>query len=160
MEIACQGDEIFADNVDTEPIVNAIKKTVQLFDNTDSAIGGIAITITDNETLTQLNTQFRGINAPTDVLSFKNNPDPDFPDVDPTMTNHLGDIIISYPIAESQATTSGHLVLEELILLAVHGTLHLLGFDHDTVEQKKDMWAAQYWAMTELGLAHVQPTEN
>jgi probable rRNA maturation factor len=50
--------------------------------------------------------------------------------------------------------------MAEVTLLAVHGTLHLLGFDHDTPEHKAAMWSAQAQVMGDLGLAHVQPTED
>ena len=50
--------------------------------------------------------------------------------------------------------------MEELILLAIHGTLHLLGFDHDTPTIKTQMWTAQQKILAELGLGHVQPTET
>ena len=63
------------------------------------------------------------------------------------------------PVAEKQAVVGGHAVLEEVLLLTVHGTLHLLGFDHNTQVNKEKMWAAQGQVMAELGLAHVLPTE-
>ena len=50
--------------------------------------------------------------------------------------------------------------LQELVLLTVHGTLHLLGFDHDTPTRKGEMWHTQQQIMAELNLAHVQPTET
>jgi probable rRNA maturation factor len=108
----------------------------------------------------QLNAQYRGIDAPTDVLSFENTPDPDFPELDETEAGHLGDIIIAYPVAEAQAMAAGHTAQQEVILLAVHGLLHLLGFDHDTSENKEKMWQTQRQIMVELGLEHVQPTES
>jgi probable rRNA maturation factor len=116
--------------------------------------------VTDSETIKELNQQYRGINAPTDVLSFENIPDPDFPEVDQAASGYLGDIIIAYPVAEAQALAAGHAPQDELILLAVHGLLHLLGFDHETSENKQQMWDIQQRIMTELELAHVQPTEN
>jgi probable rRNA maturation factor len=118
--------------------------------------GTVTVVITDNDTVQQLNQQYRGINAPTDVLSFENTPDPDFPAGD----THLGDIIIAYPVAEAQAQTAGHAASSEVTLLAVHGALHLLGFDHDTPAHKNKMWATQLQIMTALGLAHIQPTES
>jgi probable rRNA maturation factor len=116
--------------------------------------------MTDKATLQQLNQQYRGLNVPTDVLSFENVPDPDFPAMDEDLLGYLGEIVIAYPVAQAQALAAGHTVQAEITLLAVHGLLHLLGFDHDTPQSKNKMWAAQHQVMAELGLAHVQPTEN
>jgi probable rRNA maturation factor len=55
---------------------------------------------------------------------------------------------------------SGHTPQDEITLLAVHGFLHLLGFDHDTPANRQVMWDIQAQTMAELGLAHVQPTES
>ena len=159
MDITFQIDEAFKANVDIGPLKNAVQTTVQLFNNGNTSPGSIAIIITDNKTVTQLNLQYRDIYEPTDVLSFKNSFDPSFPEVDPAITHHLGDLIISYPIAKLQAAASGHTLMDEIILLVVHGMLHLLEFDHDIPEHKKIMWAAQLEVMTKLGLAHIQPTE-
>jgi probable rRNA maturation factor len=76
------------------------------------------------------------------------------------MLGYLGEIVIAYPVAQAQAQAAGHTVQAEITLLAVHGLLHLFGFDHDTPENKKKMWAAQHQVMAGLGLAHVQPTES
>lgn len=116
--------------------------------------------ITDSAAVQQLNRQYRGIDAPTDVLSFENRPDPDFPNLEPAIGHYLGDIIIAYPVAKAQADATGHLVMEEIILLAIHGALHLLGFDHDTSQNKDKMWAAQGHIIDKLGLASIQPTES
>jgi probable rRNA maturation factor len=155
MDISLQIDQPFLAEVDPKPIEKALQTTWQRFDK--PAFQTAMVVITDNQTLQQLNHQHRGVNAPTDVLSFENSPDPDFPDLD---QGHLGDIIIAYPMAEAQALAAGHPPIEELTLLAVHGMLHLLGFDHDTPTSKKKMWTTQHQIMTELGLAHVQPTED
>jgi probable rRNA maturation factor len=161
MDVIFHIDDPFLVEVDPEPIRQALLTTAQLHQDAGGAAAtSMTVTITDNETIQQLNYQYRGIDAPTDVLSFENVPDPDFPEVAPVMTDHLGDIIIAYPVALAQATVSGHTTLDELILLAVHGLLHLLGFDHDTPKNREKMWAAQHRIMASLGLAHVQPTEN
>ena len=98
----------------------------------------LTILISDDEQLHQLNRQFLGIDEPTDVLSFPaGHIDPD------THTTYLGDVIISYPRAVEQAETAGHPIEEELRLLAVHGALHLLGFDHDEPQDQARMWEAQ-----------------
>jgi len=86
----------------------------------------------------KLNAQFRGIDSPTDVLSFSSE------DIDPeTGRRYLGDIIISYPRAMAQAELAGHSVQNEVQLLIIHGMLHLMGFDHDTETNKKEMWQKQ-----------------
>jgi len=91
--------------------------------------------ITDNPTIRKLNKLYRGIDSPTDVLSFRlsdKNPNIeniDFP-VDPGGIMTLGQIIISYPRTVEQAPQHVNTVKQELYLLLVHGTLHLLGFDH------------------------------
>ena len=147
-------DQPFAQTVEPGQLKQAIYLTLQRFHHTDAIT--INLTITSNETIQRLNDQYRGISSPTDVLSFPNTPDPEFPHLD---QDHLGDIIIAYPVAEAQAIAGGHTPTEELILLAIHGTLHLLGFDHDTPTTKMRMWSAQQKILAELGLGHVQPTE-
>jgi probable rRNA maturation factor len=76
------------------------------------------------------------------------------------MKQYLGDIIIAVPYSARQAAASGHDLDAELQLLAVHGTLHLLGHDHADLEEKAKMWQAQTAVLTKLGLAHIKPTET
>ncbi|MRS04480.1 rRNA maturation RNase YbeY [bacterium] len=98
----------------------------------------ISIALTTDEDIRQLNAQFRGIDRPTDVLSFESD------ETDPeTGVRYLGDIVISYPRALQQAREAGHPVNNELMLLTTHGVLHLLGYDHGTPESKKAMWSLQ-----------------
>jgi probable rRNA maturation factor len=164
MDIIFQVDEPFQADVDPAIITEALESTLALVNRLASAApvrsNSVTVVVTDNATLQQLNHQYRGLNAPTDVLSFENVPDPDFPAVDEDMLGYLGEIVIAYPVAQVQALAAGHTVQAEITLLAVHGLLHLFGFDHDTPENKKKMWATQHQVMAELGLAHVQPTES
>jgi len=162
MDISLHIDEAYAAQIDAEAIEQAIVTTLQLAKADPVLIqeGSVALTITDRETVQQLNLQYLGIDEPTDVLSFENVPDADFPEVETGMSRHLGDIVIAYPVAEAQAASAGHEPMAEVSLLAVHGALHLLGFDHDDPERKEEMWAVQQQIMSELGLAHVQPTEE
>jgi probable rRNA maturation factor len=97
-----------------------------------------------------VNRQFRGIDAPTDVLSFPADEPPIEIDDEPP---YLGDLIIAYPYASEQAARQGHTLSDSLSLLVVHGTLHLLGYDHDTPEHRAEMWAAQDAALTALGIS-------
>lgn len=117
----------------------------------------LSLLLTDDDTIQQLNHDYRHVNKPTDVLSFPAGDDmPPIPD----LPRYLGDIAISLPYAERQAAQAGHDLLGELQLLAVHGALHLLGHDHGDAEEKAAMWAAQTAVLQQLGLAHITPTET
>lgn len=108
----------------------------------------ITIAVTDDENITDLNRQYRGMDAPTDVLSFPM--DASMPtDSD---NRYLGDLVIAYPYALAQAEKEGIGLEDSLTLLVVHGTLHLLGYDHDTPEHRAEMWAAQEAALLALGV--------
>lgn len=105
----------------------------------------LTLVISDDATLQRLNLEFMGIDAPTDVLSFP----ADFVDPD-TQRWYLGDVIISLPRAQAQAPENGQSVQDELLLLTVHGVLHLLGHDHAGLEDKERMWAAQADVLSHL----------
>jgi len=160
MNIILHIDDTYAPDVEPKQLQNAVITTLKTSSPNSPNDCSVAISVTGTDAVQQLNAQYRGVDKPTDVLSFENTPDPDFPDADPEMANYLGDIIIAYPVAQIQARTAGHSVMAEVTLLVVHGTLHLLGFDHDTPANKKKMWLAQQQIMTQLGLPNVQPTEN
>lgn len=104
----------------------------------------VGCVITDDENIRKLNRGYRGIDLPTDVLSFALADAPvidsmvEFPAV-PGNPVELGDIIISYPRAATQALELGHGVEDELALLLVHGTLHLLGYDHQGLDEARKM---------------------
>lgn len=112
----------------------------------------LSIIITDNDLLQELNREYLGIDAPTDVLSFN------VDEIDPETGNYyLGDIIISYQKANEQAVTAGHEIQSELSLLVIHGVLHLLGMDHDTPESQEPMWKIQDQILSNMGLNLVSP---
>ena len=89
-----------------------------------------------------LNRQFRGVDAPTDVLAFVAEEDSVFisPNQGPPF---LGDVVVSYPRAMEQAGEQGHQVRVELALLVIHGILHLLGYDDEEEHSRSAMWARQ-----------------
>lgn len=155
MDVTLQIEPPFADRVDPGRINQAVQLTLQQIDHQTSSTA--TVVITDSETTRQLNRRYRGVDTPTDVLSFGNRPDPDFPTFD---RDHLGDIIIAYPVAAAQAAAAGHQTQAEVILLAIHGILHLSGFDHDTPAHKEQMWTIQQQVLAELGLPRLKPTEN
>ena len=128
-------------------------RSVPLTDGFDFALASADMTIvlTDDAQLHELNREYLGVDAPTDVLSFPaSEEDPE------TGTPYLGDILISIPRAKQQAESAGHSVEDEVQLLVVHGTLHLLGHDHAEAAEKARMWKAQAEVMSALGLSHVK----
>ncbi|MBN1375533.1 MAG: rRNA maturation RNase YbeY [Dehalococcoidia bacterium] len=104
--------------------------------------------ITDNPAIHRLNKRYRGMDSPTDVLSFnfteskQDGKSIDFPII-PDYIVTLGQIIISYPKAVEQAAQHGNNIRQELQLLLVHGTLHLLGYDHMKGEEARKMRAQE-----------------
>lgn len=97
----------------------------------------ISITFTNNEEVHHLNKEYRNIDRPTDVLSFPFDNSFNLP------VKMLGDIIISLEKAESQSEEYGHSFKREISFLIVHGILHLLGYDHHTPEEEKEMFGLQ-----------------
>lgn len=121
--------------------------------------GEVVVTLVNNERIHQLNRDYRGVDRPTDVLSFAMNEagedemdiyidESEFDDY----PNMLGDIIISLPKAQEQAEEYGHSLERELGFLAVHGFLHLLGYDHGTEEEEKEMFSRQEEVLAKIGL--------
>lgn len=141
----------FQEKIET-PSLEMVASQVFGLTNTDPN-SEFSLTITGDETIQQLNVQYMGIDAPTDVLSFPvpfQNPD--------TGSPYLGDILIAYPTAAAQAAAAGHATAEEIKLLLVHGILHLLGYDHTTAEEKETMWTLQASILSALNI-QAAPTE-
>ncbi|MCA9881571.1 MAG: rRNA maturation RNase YbeY [Anaerolineae bacterium] len=133
-------------SIPAESLIEAAETVLRIH---DAVHDELSIVITDNAEVQALNQQFRQIDAPTDVLSFPAEPLPDeFKDD----TRYLGDLVIAYPYASEQAQRLNHNLEQSLMLLVVHGTLHLLGYDHDTPDNKAKMWAQQAEALTQLGV--------
>jgi len=103
---------------DYQPNVNLLKTIAQYLTNRD-----IEVTLTDNATIREINREQRGIDAPTDVLSFPLEPVPYAP---------LGELVISVEYAKNQASLHQNSLDDEIALLFLHGLLHLLGYDHET----------------------------
>jgi len=115
----------------------------------------LTIVLTDDTRLRELNRDYLGIDAPTDVLSFPaSETDPE------TGARYIGDILISIPRAQAQADAAGHPLESEIQLLVVHGVLHLLGHDHAQAEEKARMWQAQAEILAGLGLGQIQIREE
>lgn len=93
------------------------------------ARGTIAIVLVGDVAMRRLNRDWRGVDKATDVLSFP--ADADQPRV-PGQVRNLGDIVIATGVARRQAAAARHAFATELKVLALHGLLHLLGYDHET----------------------------
>jgi probable rRNA maturation factor len=106
----------------------------------EGAAGDITISVVDDEEIHRMNREYRGVDRPTDVLSFPAAEGDAFPAIPDAF---LGDIAISLPRAKMQAEEYGHSLLRELTFLTVHGTLHLLGYDHIMDEDRARMFARQ-----------------
>ncbi|NOX61383.1 MAG: rRNA maturation RNase YbeY [Chloroflexi bacterium] len=128
-----------------------LRQAVDMVLQQANADGDVTLVITDDETIAELNERFLGHSGATDVLSFPAlSDDADAFATPPNAEPYLGDIVIAYPYAARQAKRLGRSVADELDLLAVHGALHLLGYDHVDPEEKAQMWAKQ-----EAILAHL-----
>lgn len=113
----------------------------------------VSVTIVDNETIHQMNQEYRQVDRPTDVLSFPLwEPDEEWIVSEEEPEVHLGDIVISLPKAEEQATEYGHSLGREIGFLATHGFLHLLGYDHETKEEETEMFTKQEEILKQIGL--------
>ena len=129
--------------------MDIIARLEKLTDNTE-----VDITIVDNDEIHQLNRDYRGIDRPTDVLSFALDEGDEEPEVEDGEAEHLlGDVIISAPRAVEQGEEFGHGLNREMTYLAVHGMLHLLGYDHMEEADKQVMRAREEQVLRELDLA-------
>jgi len=106
----------------------------------------LTVRVTDTATVQRLNRRYRGYDKPTDVLAFP----ADEVDLE-TGARYLGDVVIAYPVAAAQARQGGHRVEDELVLLTVHGVLHLLGYDDEEPAARRRMWAIQTRILEALG---------
>lgn len=111
----------------------------------------VTVVVSGDETLRELNHRFRGVDAPTDVLAFSNESRGPFVGVG-GRPRYLGDVIVSYPRAQAQASEAGHSVQAELQLLVVHGLLHLVGYDDEDEPERTRMWAVQAAIVAALGI--------
>ncbi|MGZ9585020.1 rRNA maturation RNase YbeY [Paenibacillus marinisediminis] len=125
--------------------------------------GEVALTFVDDERIHELNRDYRGIDRPTDVLSFALNESTD-EEMDilyevedeaemDSICDMLGDIIISTEKAQLQAEEYGHSIEREIGFLFVHGFLHLLGYDHQDDASEREMMDKQEAVLAKIGLS-------
>jgi len=150
----------------SDALVGKLKELLALVGEQEGIESGeVSLSFVDDETIRELNRTYRGLDKPTDVLSFAlSEMGEDEPDIlyeveedesaqgEDLPTDALGDIVISVPRAIAQAEEYGHSVEREIGFLFVHGFLHLLGYDHGTEEDEKVMFSKQEAVLQQAGL--------
>jgi probable rRNA maturation factor len=155
IEIDIQVDERFVGAVDPALIERAVAAALAA----EGVAGAIelSVLVTDDAELHRLNREYRGVDAPTDVLSFGDSEDDAEPATafirPPDTPRYLGDLALSYERVAAQAAEYGHSRDRELAYLTVHGVLHLLGYHHERgSEDAAAMRAREEAIMLQVGL--------
>lgn len=151
-EIDIQVEDSTAMHVDIMDLDRAVTATLAHLNYEDASL---TIVITGDEEVARLNRTYRQAEGPTDILSFPAQDDDEMfelpPEIELEVGGYLGDLIIAYPFTVVQAERYHNPLASELRLLVVHGTLHLLGYDHDTEERQREMWQIQAEVLSTLG---------
>ncbi len=126
-------------------VVIAVLKDARCSENVE-----VSLALVDDIYIHSLNKQYRGVDSPTDVLSFSMQEGEPMPGEEETI---LGDVVISLQAAERQAKEYGHSFRREAAYLAVHGVLHLLGYDHRGEEDRLVMRRKEDQLLKDLGLS-------
>ncbi len=122
-----------------EKSIEAALKEIEFTDDYE-----VSVSFVGDEEIHELNRDYRGVDRTTDVLSFP---------MDDEFTNMLGDIVININKVIEQAKEYGHSEKREISYLTVHSTLHLMGFDHEEEEDKKEMRAVEDRVMEKLEIS-------
>lgn len=134
-------------------VISVLKTASDVYGIDDTA--EVSLILVDDEYIHRVNHQYRGKDAPTDVLSFALNEGEEPEIIDGPQETLLGDIIISLETASRQAEEYGHSLERELAYLSVHGMLHLLGYDHENEEEKAEMRKEEEHVLSLLGITRV-----
>lgn len=134
------------EKIDENDLVKVIEKVSELL-GIESSI--VSIVLVDNEYIHKINKEYRNVDRETDVISFAFMDDETNPESGIT---DLGEIYISLEKAHSQSKEYGHSFKRELCFLLTHGLLHLLGYDHMTEEDEKEMFGLQEEVLNDLGI--------
>ncbi len=139
-----------------EPMISKVEKLLKHAAEEEAITqeSELSVTFVTNERIRKLNFEYRGMDRATDVISFalEDEVEGEMEIVDDDTPVLLGDIIISVEKAREQAEDYGHSFMRELGFLAVHGFLHLLGYDHMNDEDEKEMFTRQESILDSFGL--------
>lgn len=141
--------DVFSETVElSEAERTGIRNAAQAALDSEGRDGDLTILIDTPERIQTLNREFRHVDAVTDVLTF-----PAWEgEISLSADGYLGDIMICYDCAKEQAEQYGHSLLRELSFLAVHGCLHLLGYDHMTEADERVMREKQTAILDSMGV--------
>ena len=140
-------DPPFVHRVDVDNLERCVRETLASRKLRTARVVGLRLT--DSRTVRRLNRRYRGEDAATDVLSFNT----DFDGLRrPDGASELGELVIAVPVAARGARERGVSLGEELALLTVHGTLHLLGFDHEEPADDAHMRRMERAALSRVGM--------
>lgn len=131
-------------------IHNVLNETARRHDLSEAA--EVSLTLVDDEQIHELNRDYRGVDRPTDVISFALEEGDEPAIIGGPAEMLLGEIVISMETAMRQAAEYGHSLEREVAFLALHGMLHLLGYDHMTQEDEKRMFDKQTEILAALGV--------
>jgi len=111
----------------------------------------LSLLITGDDTMHELNRTYREMDKTTDVLAFAFQEDKEF-QFGPDCLKQLGEVVVSLPQAEKQALEHGHSLEKEIAVLTTHGVLHLLGYDHESLEEDAEMSARETEVVSKIKL--------
>lgn len=152
MNIIYENEQIISKEL-LEKMEAAAKRALEL-ENIPEERTEISVTFVDLDEIHELNREYRGVDSPTDVLSFPQyEADEEVPDFGEII---LGDVVICKDKAEAQAKEFGHSIEREIVYLFTHSILHLLGYDHMEEDEKKVMRAREEEIMDYLGIPRRQ----
>jgi probable rRNA maturation factor len=140
IDIEVEDDRWTAALPDAEPLARAAAQ--KALDQVEFD-GGLAILLTDDETVRDLNARFRNKDKPTNVLSFPSRLNPEA---------HLGDVALAFGVCLAEAAAQGKPLANHLQHLVAHGVLHLVGYDHETDAEAAEMEDLERVVLAELGV--------
>lgn len=138
-------NEVELEMLNVKKIIKKITKKINKIENIKGK-HTISFILVDSKRIWEINKEYRKIDSPTDVISFASIDD----SIDGSLPEEMGDIFICKERVLSQAEEYGHSVLREFAFLCTHGVYHLLGYDHQTEAEEKEMFSKQEFILKEL----------
>ena len=148
IEIRREPEHLTVSMEDMDAVRRAVETVGRLYGAEEAEV---SVTLTDDAHIHVLNREYRGVDRPTDVLSFALM-ESEEPEIIGGASEVVGDLVISLERVQVQAEEYGHSALRELSFLTVHGMLHLLGYDHMEEDERLEMETEQRHVMEELGI--------